>query len=100
MALVNSLFPTHARQRDPGDSRWALPPGTDVSSCEPARQGRLNAFSGDGYLMGHNHFRGLAQRLVDDAIALSKANKRTQLIFRCVGLQVEVKEDGLKSKRL
>ena len=50
-------------------------------------------------MMGHNHFRGLAQRLVDDAIALSKANKRTQLIFRCVGLQVEVKADALKSNR-
>jgi hypothetical protein len=47
--------------------------------------------------MGYSYFRGLAQGLIDDAIALSQANKRTQLIFRCVGLQVEVKTDALKS---
>ena len=50
-------------------------------------------------MMGHSHFRGLAQRLIDDAIALSQANKRTALIFRCVGLQVEVNADTLKSNR-
>src|SRR6202163_869437 len=49
--------------------------------------------------MGHSHFRGLPQSLIDDAIALSQANKRTQLIFRCVGLQVEVKADALESTR-
>ena len=55
------------------------------------------AFSGHGYR--HGHFRGLAQCLIDDAIALSQANKRTQLIFRCIGIQVEVKADTLKSNR-
>jgi len=47
--------------------------------------------------MGDSYFRRLAQGLIDDAIALGQANKRTQLIFRCVGLQVEVKADALKS---
>jgi len=48
-------------------------------------------------MMGDSYFRGLAQSLIDDAIALSQANKRTQLTFRCLGLQVEVKADALKS---
>jgi len=49
--------------------------------------------------MGHSYFRCLAQSLIDDAITLSQANKRTQLIFRCVALQVEVKAYALKSNR-
>ncbi len=50
-------------------------------------------------MMRHSYFRGAAQRLINDAIALSQANKRTELIFRCVGIQVEVKADTLKSNR-
>ena len=50
-------------------------------------------------MMGHRHFRGLAQRLIDDAIALGQADQRTQLIFGCVGVQVEVEADALKSNR-
>ena len=49
--------------------------------------------------MRHSYVRGLAQSLIDDAIALSQPNQRTQLIFGCVGLQVEVKADALKSNR-
>src|SRR2546427_5110662 len=61
--------------------------------------GICKRFSGHGYCMRHSHFRRLAQSLIDDAIALSQANKRTQLLFRRVGLQVEMKADALKSNR-
>src|SRR5437016_5785565 len=50
-------------------------------------------------MMRHSYVRGLAQSLIDDAIALGQPNKRIQLIFGCVGLQVEVKADALKSNR-
>ena len=52
-----------------------------------------------GHMMGYRHFRGLVQRLIDDAIALGQANKGAQLIFRSVGVQVEVKADALKANR-
>ena len=50
-------------------------------------------------MMRHSYVRGLAQSLIDDAIALGQPEKRAQLIFGCVGLEVEVKTDALKSNR-
>jgi len=49
--------------------------------------------------MGDRHCRLLVQSLINDTIALRKTNKRTQLFFRCVGLQVEGKPDALKPNR-
>ena len=49
--------------------------------------------------MRDRHFRGLAQSLIDHAIALGQAKERAQFDFGRIGLQVEVKADALKSHR-
>ena len=49
--------------------------------------------------MRHRYFGWVAQRLIDDAIALRQANKCTQLVLGCVGIHVHVQANTLKSNR-
>ena len=41
--------------------------------------------------------RRLAERLVHNAVAFSQAHERIELLFRCIGLQLEGQPDSLES---
>ena len=49
--------------------------------------------------MRDRHFGGLAQCLIDDAIALCQTNECTQLVGRRVGVEGKVQANPLKSNR-
>src|SRR5438876_10472848 len=63
------------------------------------RRIRSCATSTRGYVMGDRDFRGLAQRLIDNAIPLRQANERTQLALGATRVEVQVQPDTLKSDR-
>src|SRR4029078_8358481 len=58
---------------------------------------RLQATS--AALVGQGDLGRLAQRLKDDAIALGQAQQSAQLVFRRIGVQIEMEADALKSNR-
>src|SRR5207244_12845074 len=60
---------------------------------------RSCAMSTRGYVMGDHDFRGLAQRLIDNAIPLRQANECTQLVLGGVCVEVQMQPDTLKSDR-
>jgi len=49
--------------------------------------------------VGQGDLGRLAQRLKDDAIALGQAQQGAQLVFRRIGVQIEMEANALKSNR-
>src|SRR5438876_5114695 len=70
--------------------------GVDMTG-RSARRFPVAPLSGPGHVTGNGHGRRLAQRLIDDAVALGQAHERAQLIFGGIGIQVEGETDALKA---